>query len=273
VKSKLMKKLSLHFPMVVVSFIMIAPLLYLFLTSFKSQADIFNPDAILIPTTFHPENYISAFQQAPFHRYLLNSLFVALAVTISNIFLCSLAGYSLAKFQYRGRELFFGFILATMVIPSTVLIVPLYIIVRQMGWLNSYYGLIIPFSASAFGIFMMRQFMLGVPNEYLDAARIDGCGELHIYYKIVLPLSKPALSFLAVYTFITNWNSFFWPLVVISSEELKTLPLGIVGFQTTYYTLYHYIMVMTVVASLPPLILFIFTQKHYTQMMVAGLKR
>lgn len=259
--------------MATASFIMIMPLLYLILTSFKSQADIFNPDAILIPTTFHPENYIKAFQQAPFHRYLLNSLSVALAVTISNIFLCSLAGYSLAKFEYKGREIIFGFIIATMVIPPTVLIVPLYIIVRQIGWLNSYYGLIIPFSVSAFGIFMMRQFMLGIPEEYLDAARIDGGGEFYIFCKIVLPLSKPALSFLAVYTFITNWNSFFWPLVVTSSEEIKTLPLGIVGFQTTYYTLYHYIMVMTVIASLPPLLLFIFTQKHYTQMIVAGLKR
>jgi multiple sugar transport system permease protein len=217
------------------------------------------------PHSVHWNNYPDAFTAAPFGRYFLNSMVVAVAVTASTVLFSAMAGYGFSKFRFVGRDLLFGLILSTLMIPFPVIMIPLFVLVRTLGWLDSYAGLIVPSALSAFAVFMMPQFIQALPNEIFDAARIDGAGEFRIFLTIVLPLVRPALSTLAALTFVGSWNNFLWPLVVIQSDDMQTIPLGLTRFSTLYSTNYVQLLAMAVIASAPVLLVFIVGQRHIIQ--------
>ncbi len=245
--------------------LLVVPFLYVISTSFKAQPDVFKVPMRWVPWPAHGENYVRAFREQPVARYFANSLLVAATVTLLNLVTCSMAGYSFAKFRYYGREALFLTVISTILIPIQVIIVPLFVLVRALGWLNSYAGLIIPAGTSAFGVFLMRQYTLSVPDALIDAARIDGAGEWRIYWQVVLPTVRPALGALAIFIFTNNWNSFLWPLLVINTESMMTLPLGIANFQSSYSTNYPELMAVSLITTLPVLAVFLIFQRQFIQ--------
>lgn len=255
------------------AFLVFLPFLYMLSTSVKSMNEVFTTPIQWIPNEFRWDNFTTAWQEHNISRYYLNSLFVGVCVTILNLVTCSLAGYSFAKFNYPGRNLLFGTVLFTMMIPIASMIIPLYLVVKELGWINSYWGLIIPAGTSAFGIFLMRQHMLSIPEDLLDAARIDGANELRIFIEIVVPLVKTSIASLAIFIFMWNWDSFLWPLLVVTQDDYRTLPLGIAMFESAYGTNYPQLMAVAVVAMLPVLVVFILMQRHFiAAMTMSGVK-
>jgi ABC-type glycerol-3-phosphate transport system permease component len=253
--------------------VMLLPFLYMISTSLKSTGEVFAIPLQWIPETFRWDNYSTALQEHPIAHYFRNSLIVGIAVTALNLLTCSLAGYSFAKFTYRGRDLLFGIVLATMMIPLASMIIPLYLVVRDLGWIDSYWGLIIPAGTSAFGIFLMRQQMLTIPNDLLEAARLDGGSEPRIFFEIVLPLSRTALASLAIFIFMWNWDSFLWPLLVATKDEYRTLPVGVALFESSYGTNYPQLMAVAFLAMIPVLVVFLLLQRQFIQALtMSGIK-
>lgn len=253
--------------------LILVPLVYMVSTSLKLPSEVFELPLRWIPREFHLENYVKPLQDQPFLRWFFNSAFVALSVTVLNLLTSALAGYSFAKFDYPGRNILFGFILATFFIPLEAFIVPLFLLVKDLGWLNSYLGLIIPAAGNAFGIFFMRQNLLSMPDEFVEAARIDGASEPRIFWSIVLPLSKTALSSLAIFSFMWNWNSFLYPLLVASKDAYRTLPIGLASFESAYSTNYPELMAVSFLAMLPVLIVFFILQRQFIEAMaLSGVK-
>lgn len=254
--------------------LVVLPFVYALSTSFKAPYDVFKIPMEWIPGAIHFENYTHPFESQPIGRYFLNSAFVAALVTILNVLTCSMAGYSFAKFHYRGRSVLFLVVLSTLMVPIQVIIVPLFVLVKALGWVNTYTGLILPAGTSAFGVFLMRQYFLGIPNDFIDAARIDGSSEFGIFWRIMLPLVRPALTALTIFIFMNNWNSFLWPLLVVTKEELMTLPVGIAGFESAYSTNYGELMAVSVMAMVPVFLVFIVLQRQFIEgMALSGLKQ
>jgi len=251
--------------------IMIFPFVWMVATSFKQPWDVFNLSIIPPEVTF--SNYIRLFEKSDFPRWFLNSFVVGLLVTFSVLFFDSLVGYTLCKFNFRGKKIIFILILSTMMIPTEMLVIPWYIMSNKWGWVNSYWGIMFPGIMTGFGTFLMRQFFQGVPDELLDAARIDGLNEFQIWRKIAMPLVKPAISALAIFTFLGNWNAFLWPLIVISKTELYTLPVGLAFFSGEFQTEWEMVMTGASVATIPVLIVFLIFQKQIIKgIALSGLK-
>src|SRR5579862_42854 len=245
---------------VIVSFMAIAPLFWMLSMSFKQGDEIFS--ANLIP--HHPtlDNFIYVFTRVDFYRYVWNTFFVAATVTIIALFFHSMAGYALARLRFPGRETIFLAMFSTFLISQPVIIVPLFILVRWMGLLDSYAGLIIPSIFNSFGIFLLRQFYLAVPRELEEAAVVDGAGYFRIYWSIILPLSRPILSALAILFFLANWNSFLWPLTIITDQKLWLLQVAISTFRQQYNAAWNYTMAASTVIALPTLLMFVIFQKR-----------
>jgi multiple sugar transport system permease protein len=265
--------IALYAVLIVLSVVMLVPFVYAVLGSLKPEPEVFAVPIRWLPSQPQWQNYVLPFQKTV-GRYFLNSVIVSGAQTLAPLVLCSMAGYSLAKFRYPGRNLAFLFILSTIMLPIQVTLVPTFLIIKDLGWVNSYAGLIVPGLATTFGTFLMRQFFMSVPSEYIDAARIDGAGELRIYWQIMLPMCRPALSALAVFSFTNSWNSFLWPLVVVNQDEMRTIPLGIVfyiGEQRAPE--YGQLLAVAVLASLPVLALFLAMQREFIRgAAISGLK-
>jgi multiple sugar transport system permease protein len=245
--------------------LILLPFAYMISTAFKNTGEVFKTPIQWIPSTLKWDNFSTPVHEHPIGRWFKNSLLVAVSVTALNLLTCSLAGYSFAKFKYPGRNLLFGVVLATMMIPLASMIVPLFIVVKNLGWIDTYWGLIIPAGTSAFGIFLLRQQMLGIPDDLLDAARLDGSSEPRIFFGIVVPISRTALSSLAIFIFMWNWDSFFWPLLVTTDERYRTLPLGIALFESSYGTNYPQLMAVALLAMLPVLIVFLALQRNFIE--------
>lgn len=211
------------------------------------------------------ENYIKAWHAVPFGRFYLNSIFVAVCVTAGQVFTSSLAAYAFARLKFPGRDKLFLAYLATMMIPGAVTMIPVFILLKLMGWIDTYRALIIPCMFTAYGTFMLRQFFMTLPTELEDAAKIDGCSLFGIYFRIILPLSKPALATLTTFTFMGSWGSFMWPLIVINSMEKKTLPIGLAAFQGLYTTDWTLLMAGSVMVMLPVIIVFVFNQRFFVE--------
>ena len=242
-------------------------------SSLKTMENMFSVPIQWIPDPVNWMSYVLAWRAQDFTRYFFNSGVVAVAITLGNLILSSLAGYSLTKFRYRGRGLTFLLILSTMMLPLEVTMVPLFLIVKQFNWLNSYPGLIVPFLVDGFGVFLMRQYILSIPSELIDSARIDGASELRIFWMIVMPLCKPALVALAVFTFREAWDMYIWPLIIITKDSLRTRPLGISLFMSSYGTSWDQLMAIAVLGTLPMILLFFFLQRAFIQGIAAtGLK-
>src|ERR1035437_12001 len=253
--------------------ISLVPYFWMVSSSLKTMENMFRVPIQWIPDPVNWRSYVVAWHAQDFTRYFLNSGFVAVAITLGNLLLCSLAGYSLAKFQYFGRGLLFILILSTMMLPLEVTMVPLFLIIKRLDWANSYQGLIVPFLVDGFGVFLMRQYMLGIPKDLIDSARIDGASEFRIFWQIVLPLCKPALIALGVFTFREAWDMYIWPLIIVSKDSLRTLPLAISLFMNSYATAWDQLMAIAVLGTLPMIILFFFLQRAFIQgIAVTGLK-
>jgi ABC-type glycerol-3-phosphate transport system permease component len=247
--------------------LILMPFAYMMSTALKSRNEVFKQPVEWIPSTLQWHNFTDALDQYPMGHYFFNSLFVGVSVTLLNLLTCSLAGYSFAKFKYPGRNLVFGVVLATMMIPLSSMIIPLFQVVQDFGWVDSYWGLIIPAGTSAFGIFLMRQQMSAIPDDLLDAARLDGSSELRIFFGMVIPNSMTALSSLAIFIFMWNWDSVLWPLLVATGDKYRTLPLGVALFESSYGTNYPQLMAVAFLAMLPVLIVFLVLQRNFIEAM------
>ncbi|RXT54599.1 sugar ABC transporter permease [Bosea sp. Tri-44] len=251
--------------------LMLTPLLFMFSTSLKDSADIY--DLRLIPAAPTLDNYKTVLSDGRFLRWFWNSLAIATIVTLSNVFFDSLVGYTLAKFQFRGRYLVFLAILSTLMIPTEMLVIPWYVMAKNFGWLDSYWGIMFPGMMTAFGTFLMKQFFETVPNDFLEAARVDGLNEFAIFWRIALPLVTPALSALAIFTFLSNWTAFIWPLIVTTSKELYTLPVGLASFAVESQIQWELIMTGAALATIPTLAVFLLLQRYIVRgVVLAGLK-
>ncbi len=271
----LMGELAIHALLFVGILITCVPIFYMFVSSFKSEAEVFAVPIHWLPHDFQGfANYVAAFQVAPFGRFFMNSLIVSGTRVISVLFFSALAGYGLAKFAFPGNRVCFLLILSTLMVPFQVLLLPLYVLVYKFGWVNTYVGLIAPGLLSAFGVFLLRQFCLTIPDELLDAARIDGANEFRIFLAVVFPLLSAPLATLAILTFMWSWNSLFWPMIVASKPTVMTLTVGMTFFQQPlrepYWT---YIMAVSSVATLPVIALFLALQKYFVQgVVLSGVK-
>ncbi|ETT48304.1 binding-protein-dependent transport systems inner membrane component [Paenibacillus sp. FSL R7-269] len=259
-----------------VSLIMLIPFLWMLSTSFKRPQDIFTYPPQLIPPVFQFQNYVDVFTLIPFHRFYFNSVYISFVVVAGTVFFASLAGYAFAKIPFTGRNAVFLVLLSAMMIPHEVTAIPMFLFMRDLGWIDTHLPLILLpiFGASGvFGIFVMRQFFITVPTELEEAAMIDGCSRFRIYWMIMLPIARPGMATLTIFTFVSIWNEFFDPLIFINTRELMTLPLGLSLFTDEVGTSWHYLMSATVMATVPLLIVFFMAQKRFIEgVAMTGLK-
>lgn len=244
----------------VIALSMLIPFVWMVLTSFKPLEEVegLNP----IPTVWHPENYLSVFERIPFARYYFNSLFVAAWVTFLTCLTSAMAAFAFARLHWRGRDAVFRLYLATLMIPGVVTMIPNYTLMVGLHMLDSYVGLIVPASFSAFGTFLLRQFMLTIPPALDEAAEVDGANRWQVFWDVIMPLARPGIITLAIFTFMGNYGSFFWPLILIKSEHLRTLPIGMLYFDTNYGRQTNLIMAASVMNIIPLVVLFMFSQRY-----------
>ncbi|MFC1960668.1 carbohydrate ABC transporter permease [Chloroflexota bacterium] len=260
----------------VIAVIFALPLYFMVSSSFKAEPEVFATPIHWIPQDFQGLiNYQRAFVEVPLARYFMNSALMATIDVVVTVFFSALAGYGFAKFDFPGKRLCFLFVLSTIMVPFQILLVPLFIEINSFGWDNSYAGLIIPGIMNAFGVFMMRQFAYGIPNEFLDAARIDGASEPRIFWQIVFPMLKTPSASLALIIFLFSWNNFLWPLIVIKNQQIMTIPVGITVFTQPHSAEPQWAVAMaaSTLATLPIAVLFVFFQRYFTEgFVLSGLK-
>ncbi|MGH8792011.1 MAG: carbohydrate ABC transporter permease [Stackebrandtia sp.] len=251
----------------------VLPLAYMVSLSLQTEAETLAAEPVLWPQNLQFGNYLKLFELAPFGNFILNSLVVAGSITLAHLVFDPLVGYAFAKFRFPFRNTLFLALLATLMVPFFIRMVPLFVIMSNLGWINSYQALIAPFLMDAFGIFLMRQFIQPIPDDLIDAARIDGASELRIYWRVILPQVKPALAVLGLFTFIFQWNEFLWPLVATSTEEMRTIPVGLTLFNQEHFTLWHLTAAGSIILFIPTALLFLFTQRYFVKgITLTGLK-
>ena len=259
-----------------ISLLFFFPVYLMASSSFKSEGEIFAIPMHWIPHEFQGlRQYERAFEETRLERWYINSLFIAAVQTVATVFFGALAGYGFAKFRFPARNILFLFILSIMTVPFQILVIPMFVLVHQLGWHNTYEGIIMPGLISAFGVFMMRQFAYSIPDELLDAARIDGASEFSIFRRIAMPMLKPAAASLAIITFLFSWNNFLWPLVIAQNRDLVTLPVGLTYFSQSLdrEPLWAVAMAVSTMATIPVILLFVFFQRYFIEgMMVSGIK-
>jgi multiple sugar transport system permease protein len=258
-----------HVLLLPLSLVMVTPLLWMLMTSIQTPAESrqFPP---VLPSGIHWQNYTDALHAAPFGRFFLNTALVTGACVLGNLLLCSVAGYAFARFRFFGRDIVFVGILATLMVPFQVVMIPTFIIMKDLGLIDSLGALILPNLVTPLGIFLMRQFFRTLPIDLEEAARIDGCSRLGVLFRVVLPLSGPALATLAVITFLYSWNDFLWPLVVIQTNSHMTLQLGLATFQGAHATNWTLLMAGNVMATLPMLVAFVVAQRQFVSSIAAA---
>ncbi len=245
--------------------IMLMPFFWMATTSLKVESEILKRPPQWLPNSLQWINYAKAWNAAPFGRYFFNSFFIAITTTIGEVLTTILAAYAFAKMRFLGKNVLFAALLGTLMIPGEMLLIPNYVTINRLGWFDKYEALIIPWLVSVFGIFLLRQFFRSVPDELLDAARIDGCSRLRFLFQIVVPLSKPAIVTVALFKFIGSWNAFLWVLIMTNREEMRTVPVGLHVFSSEVGTAYEQLMAASMLAIIPVLLLFFFTQKQFIQ--------
>ncbi len=254
---------------------MLVPFLWMLITSLMTSGQIFEYPPVLIPKPIYPENYLNVAKTIPITQYFLNSTMVAIITTVGQIVISSMAAYAFARLNFKHREPLFLIFLATMMVPPQVNIVPLFFIMREFHWIDTYQALIVPGLFGGFGIFLLRQWFKTLPSELEDAAKIDGCNPFQAYLKIALPLALPALATLGIFTFITTWNSFMWPLIVTNSDYMRTLPVGLAIFKGSFRetTEWGQLMACAVISVIPVIGVFLLGQKYFIRgIMMGGVK-
>ncbi len=258
-----------HLALVPLSALMLLPLAWMLVTSLQTLDQTRHFPPTLIPSALDWHNYPDAWNAAPFGRFFVNSLIVTGSAVAGNLLFCSLAGYAFARLRFFGRELLFIALLATLMVPFQVIMIPTFLIVQKLGLVDSLGALIAPNLVTPFGIFLLRQFFRTLPIELEEAARIDGCSRLGVLFRIVIPLSLPALATLGIVTFLWTWNDFLWPLIVITSTDQSTVQLGLASFQGAHITKWNLLMAGNVMALAPMLIVFIVAQRWFVQSLAA----
>lgn len=258
-------KIILFFLLVLISFVMIIPFLWMVSSSLKYNTEIFSYPVRWIPEVFRWDNYVTVWSEIPFLTYFLNSLKLAVIVTVAQLVICSLAAYSFSKLQYPGRDKLFFLYLATMMVPWQAIMIPQFMVVRSLGLYNSHGALIVINMFSAFGVFVLRQFMIGIPEELSEAARIDGCSEFRTYSQVIIPMCKPGLATLTIFTFNFMWNDYLSSMIYLDDDKLKTVQVGLTAFRTLYKTEYGLLMAGTVCALLPIFLIFCCAQKYLVE--------
>jgi multiple sugar transport system permease protein len=254
--------------------LMVGPFVWMVLGSLKPQAEFLVTTPTLLPKDATTDNYDRLFSQLDFPRFFFNSSIVALVVTVGNVLFCPMLGYALAKLQWRGKRLIMGLVLATLMVPAGITLIPNFVLMANLGLVNTYPGLILPFLVGPFGVFLTRQFMYGIPDELLEAARIDGANDWRIFWQVVIPITVPVLATLGILTFLGSWNSFIYPLVMAQEPEMYTLPVALATFATGQHQADHgMLMAGSVVLVVPVLIIFILFQRWITEgIATTGLK-
>lgn len=245
------------------AFLTLLPFVWMILTALKPAEELFS--SALFGSRLAWENFYSAWTYLPFDRFFLNTVLVSGAITILEVATSALAAYAFSRLKFPGRDMLFYLYLGTLMIPVQVILIPQYIIMDVLGWVNTYQGLILPMAFTAFGTFLLRQFFLTIPDDLEEAARMDGCSRFRIFIQIIIPLAKPALATLAVFSFVTQWNNFFWPLVMTNTAEMKTLSVGLRMFQGVYGTEWHLMMAASAIAIIPTLLVFTFLQRYLVE--------
>lgn len=252
---------------------MLVPLLWMVSTSLMDEFDVYQYPPRLLPVDPVWSNYPNALTAAPFVRFFINSAVMSLFIVFGHLFTAATAGYAFARLRFPGRDKVFILFLANLMVPVIVLLIPRFLLVNAMGWVDTYMGLIITELVSVWGIFLMRQYFLSIPRELEDAARIDGANEWQVFWKVALPLAKPALATVALFSFVETWKSFLWPLIVTRSMSMRPVEVGIAAFHGLYFSNWPYQMAAAVTAVIPILILFFFTQRYFVRgIQLAGLK-
>jgi multiple sugar transport system permease protein len=250
--------------------LMCGPFLWMVSTSIKPAAEVFKYPPVLLTATPQPQNYLRIFTTIPFGRAVLNSLIVAGGVTLVQLIVCSLAAYAFACLRFRGREALFLIYLAALMVPTQVTLIPNFLLVRDFGWINTYQGLILPYGFSSFGTFLLRQYMKTIPRELIEAARIDGAGHFQIYARLILPLARPALAALAIFTFVAQWNNFLWPLITTTSADMQVATVALATLQGQFNTDWPLLMTGSVIAIVPMLIVFALGNRAFISGITAG---
>jgi multiple sugar transport system permease protein len=268
-----MRKVSIiitHIFLFLIAAGMIFPILWMLILSLKDYPEKYGNFFQLLMSPFSIQNYIDALSTDAFGRYFINSLIVVLIVSFGNILFCYLTGYALARRQIPGKTIIFGTILGVLIIPPHIIMIPLYRLMVEFGWMNTYLALIIPWLVTPFGIFLVRQYILTIPHEIEDAARIDGAGSWRIIFKIVMPLAKPILTVVGIYTFLSNWNSFLFPFLFTNQESMRTLPVGLAFYMGKQSIDWGHLMAGAALSAVPVLVLFILFQKQIIKGLTAG---
>lgn len=263
-------KIGLNTLLIILGIITLIPFVWMVLSSFKSNVEINSLHQTLFPKEFTFDNYLTMNDNFNFVRFFGNSLFLSATVTILVSMSSTVAGYVLSKYEFKGRNLIFSFIIGTMMIPWAVTIIPKYSIISKIGWMDSYAALIIPVMFSGFGIFMLRQYMMGVPDELLEAARIDGANEFYIVAKIIFPLSRNAISSIAIFQFLWVWEDFLWPFIVINNEKKQVLAVGLKLFSGRFSTNYGGLFAATAISIIPVIIVYLIFQKRFVEGITAS---
>ncbi|HIS89496.1 TPA: carbohydrate ABC transporter permease [Candidatus Avigastranaerophilus faecigallinarum] len=251
---------------------MLLPFVYMFSLSFMTDKQIFTNSFNLFPNPTTLENYTYVINNVDIFRYFFNSMFVAIATTIGQVIISALAGYAFARFEFKHKEILFILILVSMMIPPQVNIVPLFFIMKQFHWIDTYWALIVPGLFGGFGVFMMRQWFKSMPDDMESSAKIDGCNTFQVFYKIALPLALPALMTLAIFTFITTWNSFMWPLIVTNSDSMRTLPLALANFKGSFREITDWgaLCAFSVICCIPVIGVFLLGRKYFINDILNG---
>jgi len=262
--------LAINAALVLLALVALAPLLWMLSVSFMPPGAASHFPPPLLPSRFTLDNYRELFERIGIGHYLVNSVIVACAITVLSLLVNTMAGYAFAKLQFRGRERIFTVLLAALVIPAQVTMLPLFLMMKQLHLVNSYGGVVVPALATVFGIFLVRQYARSIPDELLEAARIDGAGEARIFFQIVLPMLKPVLVTLAIFTFLGAWNDFMWPLIVLTDTSHYTLPVALASLSREHIQDVEMMMAGAVITVLPVLALFLVLQRYYIQGLLLG---
>ncbi|TCC58736.1 carbohydrate ABC transporter permease [Kribbella pittospori] len=266
-------RIAAYVVLVALGLVTVLPLLYMIVLALQSDAEVQSGDPVLWPADLQWSNFTRLFEAAPFERFFLNSFVMAGAITVSHLIFDPLVGYVFAKMDFPGKRIAFVAVLSTLMVPFFVRMLPIYSIFASLGWIDSYQGLIVPFLMDAYGIFLMRQFIKPLPDELIEAARVDGAGEFRIYLRVILPQCKPALAVLGLFTFVFQWNEFLWPLIATSRTEMRTLPIGLTLFNQEYFTQWNLTAAGALILFVPTALFFVITQKFLVEgIALSGLK-
>lgn len=258
-------RIASHLVLGLVALTMLLPFLWMVGTSLMTELEVYQFPPKFIPEEFQWSNYKEAMTLLPFDRFFLNSIIITLGAVAGQLLFCSMAAYAFARLQFKGRDKLFAIYLMTMMVPAIVTMIPAFLIINAFGWIDTYWAMITPLVNSVWGIFLLRQFFISLPRDLEDAARIDGAGDFTIYWRIILPLSLPALATLGIFSFMSTWKDFLWPLLVTTKMEMRPVEVGIAMFHTIHSLNWPHQMAAAVVVMIPIIIVFIFTQRFFTK--------